>query len=162
MNQIAKQVGKAFLKDRQWYVEKEDGTTLQVIGGDVGRTHNILLRGKDENRSVYFDEISGWASVTGFQSAREREENRETDTSKSKVYGNVLSPGPYGPNSVIGKMEVAHAGNLVLRVGKMNHFDLSWIQTEHVVLTPSEVDEFIAEIRALGFVTTAPDLAEIG
>lgn len=60
---MSEQIGLAFTRDRQWVVEKPDGTILQVIGGEVGRTHNILLCGKDENSRVKFQEISGWAVV---------------------------------------------------------------------------------------------------
>lgn len=63
----------------------------------------------------------------------------------SKLYGlRVIST--YAKTSVIGPVEKSVSNNTILRVGKMNQ-DGSWTQTEHVVLTPDELREFIAELQ---------------
>jgi hypothetical protein len=59
------------------------------------------------------------------------------------LYGDETAASAYAPlRSVIGPPELAPAGNLVLRVGRQNP-EGGWSQTEHVVMTPDEADDFL-------------------
>lgn len=63
------------------------------------------------------------------------------------MYGTRTSPSQYNPHrSVIGNVENAPGGNVILRVGREAE-QSGWIQTEHVVLEPREAEEFAREVE---------------
>lgn len=70
-----------------------------------------------------------------------------TERQHKHMYGNQIARTTYTPlRDVIGSVETAPGGNLILRVGKENQ-DGTWQQTGHVVLTPEEEARFVQEIE---------------
>lgn len=68
--------------------------------------------------------------------------------STATLYGTTVGPAYMGrPRDVIGRIENAPGGNVILRIGE-EHADGTWHQTGHVVLTPAEALRFGAEIRS--------------
>lgn len=51
-------------------------------------------------------------------------------------------------HDVLGELDLAPAGNLVIRAGHQNR-DGSWTQSIYVVLSPDEHDDLIDELVAL-------------
>lgn len=47
--------------------------------------------------------------------------------------------------AIIGDLETTVAGNVGLRIGRLNH-QVVWEQTEYIVLTPEEAEQLIAEL----------------
>jgi hypothetical protein len=63
----------------------------------------------------------------------------------------VPDPNPYTPDrfAVIGQVGHVPFGNTILRVGRtLSQTDHSWIQELHLVLTPEERDQLIADLVA--------------
>lgn len=69
------------------------------------------------------------------------------------MYGKQVQRYGREPRSVLGRLERSPAGNVVLRVGReLEHADgtpAGWEQSEHVVLTPNEAHELIADLARL-------------
>jgi hypothetical protein len=65
----------------------------------------------------------------------------------STLLGTSIGMDPYlRQNGVIGEISRSPAGNTILRVGVAD--SERWEQVAHVVLTPAERDELIAELTA--------------
>ena len=66
------------------------------------------------------------------------------------VYGNKIPARlGVGDHHVIGQIETSPNGNTVLRAGATNEPGDSWSQSLHIVLTPEETRELIAELSAI-------------
>ena len=81
------------------------------------------------------------------------------------TYGREIAPSAYNrERSLIQSPSLSDTDNLILRVGREWTRGGSWHQTEHVVLTPTETVQFIAEVAALqpcGFTPEERSLTEL-
>lgn len=66
----------------------------------------------------------------------------------SKTYGSKIGPSVYNPQrSLMQSPSLSGAGNTVIRVGReWEQAGGGWHQTEHVVLSPAEAEEFTLEM----------------
>lgn len=62
------------------------------------------------------------------------------------MYGQQIKPTIGERHHVIGQIESAPAGNVILRVGRLHRE--GWTQIGHVVMTPTEAITFAVEVLA--------------
>lgn len=68
-------LGTAHTLNRQWFVVTSDGKRLPILHGDVGHTHRLLRRGRDQYRHVLYQEHGGYAIISSFAVSIEIEES---------------------------------------------------------------------------------------
>lgn len=71
------------------------------------------------------------------------------------MYGIEVPASPYHRGHVIGSIETAPAGNVILRCGELNDGGRSWSQTLHVATTPAEARLLAVELLNAAEVTSS-------